>query len=217
MPDEPIAHPAARTSHRPLGQRNLRDLIDNFLPHIYPTTAVLKSGQHPNTVNVFGIVKQSEPNDPGLQSPLNDLPFSKLLDLVSGYTFKVTRYESGNPQPSTVYSVKCSHPNPGTSLSDGRSLASTFHDLSMNDIVGLLPQVEFTVAPEPSGQPASPHTISGIVEHEVENNPDLSKPVGDLSAKYVFLLKKLFRFTVTNKSRGSGFAVAMDGNKTYNE
>jgi hypothetical protein len=132
---------------------------------------------------------------------LDKLKFSDLLDVISEYTFKVTRYDNGAAATSVVYT-----------LTGKSSSTADVGSLSMNAIVALLGQIDFKVS---AGGQSPVYTITGTSD-DVEPNPHLDKPIGPFSAKYIFLLKKLYRFTVT-KVGGPPIFATMDGNKTTNE
>jgi hypothetical protein len=92
--------------------------------------------------------------------------------------------------------------------------------LSIAAIVGLLGQNAVDVA---DGQ-STFYTITGTPDTPDQNpeNPDLNAPIGPLTAKYVFLLKKLYKFTVTavdaaGNSSGPSTDYTVDGNKTFDE
>src|SRR5260370_11564020 len=191
-----------------IGQRTLKQLVDNFLPQIYPTVATAQTGQAPTSVTVYAVVGQTEPTDNHKNTKLENLAFSDLVKVLAGYSFTVTKYTNGTPDlhPS-VYSVSIQSAD---STLVGR--------LSVDDIIGLLGQNAVTVT---SGGQSKYYSIEGA-DDDVEHNPDLSKPITSLSPKYVFLLKKLYKFTVTpvsatNQPSGAGTVHTMDGGKTFSE
>lgn len=190
-----------------IGTASLKQLVDNFLQHIYPTVADVQTGHEPTSVSVYGITKETESDDPNKNTKLDNLKLSDQVQVLSGYTFKVTRYDNGNPGPSSVYSVSIQS-------TDARMVGS----LSLDDIVGLLGQDPVTVT---SGGQSKSYTIVGTMDTSVQN-PDLSKPIGPFTAKYVFLLKKLYKFTVTpvdatKRPTGPIVYTTIDGNKTFSE
>jgi hypothetical protein len=203
MPNQTFTTPTPGSpSGLPIGQRTLKDLVDTFLPDIYPTVTIMKGT--PTSVDVYGIVKDAEPSDPRIGTVLDSLTFSDLLELLAKYKFKVTKYVSGTPKTPVVYTVA------GKS-SDATDVGS----LSMDAIVGLLASIAFNVSTD--GGTPKPYTIKGKVENDVESNPHLSQPIGKFTAKYVFLLKHLYRFSVTENTSGVVFEVNSDGNKTNHE
>lgn len=191
-----------------IGQSTLKQLVDNFLPQIYPTAATAQTGQAPTSVTVYRVVGQTEPTDNNKNTKLQGLAFSDLVKVLAGYSFKVTKYTNGSADP-----------NPGVySVSIQSADAALVGRLSMDDIVGLLGQNAVTITS--GGQPKY-YSIVGALD-DVEHNPDLGNPIGPSSPKYVFLLKKLYKFTVTpvtatNQPTGAGTVHAMDGGKTYSE
>jgi hypothetical protein len=192
-----------------IGQSTLKQLVDNFLPQIYPTVATAQTGQAPTSVTVYGVVKQTESPDNNKNTKLENLAFSDLVTVLAGYTFQVTKYTNGTPDPNaSAYKVSIKSAD-----------ATLVGRLSMDDIVGLLGQNPVTVTV--TGGQSKYFSIVGT-DDGVEHNPDLTKPVRPFSPKYVFLLKKLYKFTVTpvsatNQPAGPGTVHTMDGNKTFNE
>ena len=188
---------------------SLKQLVDNFLKHIYPTVSDVQTGQEPTLVTVYGITKETESTDPNKDTKLDVLSFSDLVQVLSGYTFNVTRYDNGNPGSSGVYSV-------AIQSTDTRMVGS----LSIADIVDLLGQNPVTVTLS-GGQPKS-YTITGTPDTS-ELNSALRDQIGPFGAKYVFLLKKLYKFTVTPldtsnlPTGGPSIDYTIDGNKTFSE
>jgi hypothetical protein len=194
----------------PIGQLSLQYLVDTFLPKIFPTDTTAQAGQDPTSVAVYNIVRQTDSGDDNRKKKLENLAFSDLVKALAGYTFKVTKYTNGTAAANaSVYSVSVQSTD---STLVGR--------LSIDDIVSLLGQNAVTVTSV--GQQPKYYSIVGDLDG-VEHNPDLGKPIRPLSPKYVFLLKKLFRFTVTpvdaaNQPTGGASTVhAMDGGKNFVE
>jgi hypothetical protein len=192
-----------------IGNSSLKQLVDNVLQHIYPTVANADASQEPTSVTVYGITKDTEPVDSRKNTHLDTLKFSDLVQVLAEYKFKVTRYNNGSAGPSSVYSVV-------VQSTDTTAVGS----LSVADIVTRLGQNPVTVA---DGQSKS-YTITGTTDTPDQNpeNPDLTKPIAPFTAKYVFLLKKLYKFTVTavdaaGNSSGPSTDYTVDGNKTFNE
>ena len=191
-----------------IGNSSLKQLVDSFLPNIYPTVANADAGQQPTSVIVYGIAKDTEPADDNKNTKLDNLKFSDFVKVLADYKFKVTRYNNGSAGPGSVYSV--------TIQSTDTTLVGS---LSIAEIVKLLGQNPVEVA---DGQSTS-YTITASTDTPDQNpeNPDLAKPIGPLTAKYVFLLKKLYKFTVTavpaGQQPGPSKYYTMDGNKTFNE
>lgn len=192
-----------------IGTSTLKQLVDGFLPHIYPTVANVQSGHEPTSVIVYGIKKATESGDRNINTQLNSLKFSDLVQALAGYKFEVTRYDNGNPGASSVYSV-------GIQSTDSSMVGS----LSIAQIVQLLGQNPVTVTLS-GGQPKS-YTITGTPDTS-EQNSELSTGIGPLGAKYVFLLKKLYKFKVTpldatnRPTGGPSIDYTIDGNKTFSE
>ena len=186
---------------------SLKQLVDNFLKHIYPTVADVQTDQEPTLVTVYGITKETESTDPNKDTKLDVLSFSDMVQVFSGYTFNVTRYDNGTAGPSSVYSV-------AIQSTDARMVGS----LSIADIADLLGQNPVTVT---SGGQSKSYTITGTPDTS-ERNSALGNPIGPFGAKYVFLLKKLYKFTVTpldtsNLPTGPSIDYTIDGNKTFSE
>jgi hypothetical protein len=191
-----------------IGQSTLKQLVDKFLPNIYPTVATAQTGQAPTSVTVYAVAGQAEPTDNNKNTKLENLAFSDLVKVLAGYSFKVTKYTNGTAQANpSVYSVSIQSTD-----------ATLVGRLSIDDIVGLLGQNAVTVT---SGGQSKYYSIVGT-DDDVEHNPDLGKPIRQFSPKYVFLLKKLYKFTVTpvsatNQPSGAATVHAMDGGKTFSE
>jgi len=192
-----------------IGNSSLKQLVDNVLQHIYPTVANADARKEPTSVTVYGITVDTEPADTRKNTRLDSLKFSDLVQVLAEYKFKVTRYNNGSPGPSSVYSVSVQSTD-----------TTIVGNLSIAAIVGLLGQNAVNVA---DGQ-STFYTITGTPDTPDQNpeNPDLNAPIGPLTAKYVFLLKKLYKFTVTavdaaGKSSGPSTDYTVDGNKTFNE
>jgi len=192
-----------------IGNSSLKELVDNFLPNIYPTTATADPNEKPTSVSVYGIVKETESSDNKKNTPLDSLAFSDLVNVLAGYTFKVTRYDNGDPGPSGVYSV---------TIQSADQTATG--QLSADDIVNALGKNP--VAISLGGGAPSYYRIANSLD-VAEHNGDLGKPIGPFGAKYLFLLKKMYKFTVTSvtaSNQPTGGPVifrTMDGSKTFNE
>jgi hypothetical protein len=210
MPPNTFSTPVVPTSLGPkLDTVDLQQLIDKVIPHIYPTVAVLPTDppQAPNNVQVFGL--KITGNDSHLSTVLANLAFSDLIGALAALTITVDTYQNGSKLSSANYRVE------GTSAD-----TSKVGSLSIKQIVKALGDIKFTVTNLSNPGHQKSFEVTSTVESSVEENHDLGVPIGQLTAKYVFLLKKLLRFCVTDVSgpqSGAGKYVALDGNKTHDE
>jgi hypothetical protein len=198
---------------QPIGLRTLSDLLVSFLKLASPTATDLSNL---NKVNVFGLrASVSTGANPGT-TVLNQLKLHDLIGLLSSFVFEVKALTNGSVTSTTSYQITGSSPTSGNALANGHSFATHVGTLSLADIVALLPQATFSVATPPGGQ-GVPWTVSGSVQTDVPQNPDLKDPVGQFTAKYVFLLWHFFELTCKNNSTGAPIIAILDGNKRLQE
>jgi hypothetical protein len=198
---------------QPIGVRTLSDLLVSFLKLTSPTATDLSN---PNQVNVFGLsASVATGANPGT-TVLNQLKLHDLIGLLSSLVFEVKTLTNGSVTSTISYQIIGSSPTAGNALANGHSFATHVGTLSLADIVALLPQATFSVATPPGSQ-GVPWTISGSVQTDVPQNPALDDPVGQFTAKYVFLLCHFFELTCKNNSTGAPIIAILDGNKRLQE
>jgi hypothetical protein len=190
---------------QPIGQRTLSDLLVSFLKLTTPTATDVSN---PSKVNVFGIsVSVATGANPGT-TILDQLKLHDLIGLLTSFVFEVKTFTNGSATSTVSYRITGSSPTSGSFITPAGSLG-------LAEIFTLLSQATFDIATPPGGQ-GVPWTFSGSVEADAAQNPDLSKPVGKFTAKYIFLLLHFFQLTV-KKGSGAPVIVCCDGTKTLNE
>jgi hypothetical protein len=111
-------------------------------------------------------------------------------------------------------------PKNPTPLTNRHAFSSTFDELSLIDIVELLPQATFTLTNHSSDQSES-YKISGTIENDVEedakNNSHLTTSVTPLTPKYISILIRFFRFVATPTNPGQGIGVNLVHSKGLGE
>jgi len=201
------------SQNQPIGLRTLGDLLVSFLKLTSPTATDLSNT---NKVNVFGLSASVPTGANPATTVLNQLNLHDLIGLLSSFVFEVKTFTNGSVTSTTSYQITGVSPTSGNALANGHSFATHVGTLSLADIVALLPQATFTVA-TPPGSHGVPWTISGSVQTDVPKNPDLDVPVGQFTAKYVFLLCHFFELTCKDTSTGAPIIAILDGNKRLQE
>jgi len=197
----------------PLGKRNLGDLATKFLPNIYPTVNKICTDRvthRPTSVSIYGITGQKTGDDPRLSKPLEELSLKDAIELLAHFTFQIDTYLNGTKIKGDSYVLSGKLPTKPTALPSRHDFSSTFAELSLIDIAGLLEQATFTLTNHSSGQSKS-YQISGAIENDVEEdaqkNSHLTDPVAPLTPKYILILLRFFRYTATPTNPGQGIGV----------
>lgn len=223
MPGKTFTKPKKTPGGQPLGKRNLEDLATSFLPKVYPTLHKLVTDRvthRPTSASVYGITGKKVGSDPKLSTPLEQLSLADVIGLLEQFSFQIDTYLNGTKIKGDDYVLSGKLPGNPTSLPNRRSFSSTFDQLSLIDIVELLPQATFTLTNESAGQSKS-YKISGAIENDVEEdakkNSHLTTPVAPLTPKYIFILIRFFRFTATPTNPGQGTSAQVVGGKVFDE
>ncbi len=223
MPGKTFTKPKKTPGGQPLAKRNLEDLATSFLPKVYPTLHKLVTDRvthSPTAASIYGITGKKVGSDPKLSTPLGKLSLGDVIGLLEQFSFQIDTYLNGTKIKGDDYVLSGKLPANPTSLPSRRSFSSTFDQLSLIDIVELLPQATFTLTNESAGQSKS-YKISGAIENDVEEeakkNSHLTTPVALLTPKYIFILIRFFRFTATPTNPGQGTSVHVVGGKVFDE
>lgn len=207
----------------PFGKRDLEDLATKFLPKVYPTLHKLVTDRvthRPTSASIYGITGKKTGSDPKLSTPLEKLSLADLIGLLDQFSFQIDTYLNGIKIKGDFYVLSGKLPSTPKPLPNRRSFNSTFNELSLIDIVELLPQATFTLNNESAGQSKS-YKISGAIENDVEEdaktNSHLTTPVAPLRPKYIFILIRFFRFTATPTNPGQGMSFLVGGGKGLTE
>ena len=222
MPGKSVTKSKGDGGH-PFGKRNLEELATEFLPKVYPTlhkVATDRVPHRPTSASIYGITGKKIGDDPKLSKPLEDLSLADVIGLLGKFSFQLDTYLNGTKIKGDSYVLSGESPSKPTALPNRRSFSSTFDELSLIDIVELLPQATFTLTNESTGQKKS-YKISGAIENDVEEdakaNSHLTDPLAPLKPKYIFILIRFFRFTATPTNPGQGIHVNVVGGKGLNE
>lgn len=201
----------------PLGKRNLEDLATKFLQNAYPTFHKLVTDRvthRPTSVAVYGITATKTGSDPRLSTPLAQLTLGDVIGLLGQFSFQIDTYLSGTKIKGDSHVLKGESPNPGEALANKRSFTTKLSQLSLLDIVELLPQATFSLN-------SKSYIISGGVENDVEDeakkNPHLKTSVATLTPKYLLILARFFRFTSMPANPGHGTTGIVAFNKVFGE
>ena len=223
MPGKSFTKPKKAAGGQPLGKRTLEELATEFLPKVYPTLHKLATDRvthTPTSASIYGITGKKTGSDPKLSTPLEKLSLADVIGLLDQFNFQIDTYLNGTKIKGDFYVLSGKLPSNPTPLANRRSFSSTFDQLTLIDIVELLPQATLTLINESSGQ-SKPYKISGAIENDVEEdaktNSHLTTPVAPLSPKYIFILIRFFRFTATPTNPGQGVSFHVAGSKGLNE
>jgi hypothetical protein len=207
----------------PFGKRNLEDIATKFLPCLYPTVHKLTTDRvkhAPTLASIFGITGKKTEDDSRLSMPLEKLSLEDFIGLLDHFEFQIDTYLHGIKIMGDSYVLSGKLPKSPVALPDRQAFSSTFAQLSLIDIVELLPQATFTLTNHSSGQSKS-YQISGTIENDVEedakNNSHLTTPVAPLTPKYISILIRFFRLTATPTNPGQGIGVNIVHSKGLGE
>jgi hypothetical protein len=223
MPGKSFTKPKKGEGGDPFGKRNLDELATKFLPKVYPTLHKLATDRvphSPTSASIYGITGKKIGSDPKLSTPLAKLSLADVIGLLDQFSFQIDTYLNGTKIKGDDYVLSGKLPSNPTPLPNRHSFSSTFDELSLTDIVELLPQATFTLTNESAGQSKS-YKISGAIENDVEEdaktNSHLTTPVAPLRPKYIFILIRFFRFTGAPTNPGQGISFHVAGNKALSE
>ena len=224
MPGKSFTKPKkGQGENLPLGKRNLEDLATKFLPCLYPTVHKLTTDRvrhTPTLASIYGITGKKTEDDSRLLTPLEKLSLADFIGLLDHFEFQIDTYLNGTKIKGDSYVLNGELPKSPTPLPNRHAFSSTFDELSLIDIVELLPQATFTLTNHSSGQSKS-YKISGTIENDVEedakNNSHLTTPVAPLTPKYISILMRFFRYTATPTNPGQGIGVNFVSSKGLGE